>query len=226
MRGKMTISMETGSIKHLVKNDVKFPVLFNLIGEISYNLTSDYYRFIIETIIGQMLSNKVADIITLRLKKLCDSGKIDVNSINALNFNDLLSIGISRKKAQCIIDFTKYYKNNNFNKRCLYKLSDDEIIKEITSIKGLGIWSAKMFLLFVLGRENILPHEDTAYLQAFLWYNEMTSLPSKSEIIQISNKWTPYNSIVARYLYKALDNGFTKSPFNSYKFTRKREIKK
>jgi len=222
----MTISMETRSIKYLVKNDDKFPVLFNLIGEISYHLTRDYYRFIIETIIGQMLSNKVADIITSRLKNLCNSGKIDVNSINDLNFNDLLSIGISRKKAQCIIDFTKYYTNNNFNKRCLYKLSDDEIIKEITSIKGLGIWSAKMFLLFVLGRENILPHEDTAYLQAFLWYNEMTSLPSKSEIIQISNKWTPYNSIVARYLYKALDNGFTKFPFNSYKLTRKRGIKK
>jgi len=141
----MTISMETGSIKHLVKNDVKFPVLFNLIGEISYNLTSDYYRFIIETIIGQMLSNKVADIITLRLKKLCNSGKIDVNSINALNFNDLLSIGISRKKAQCIIDFTKYYTNNNFNKRYLYKLSDDEIIKKLHQLKDWEYGLQKCF---------------------------------------------------------------------------------
>jgi DNA-3-methyladenine glycosylase II len=102
-------------------------------------------------------------------------------------------------------------------------LSDDEIIKEITSIKGLGAWSAKMFLLFVLGRENILPLEDSAYMQAFIWYNGITSLPSKSEIMDLSDKWNPYNSIVARYLYRALDEGLTKKPFSTYRISTNRK---
>jgi DNA-3-methyladenine glycosylase II len=73
-----------------------------------------------------------------------------------------------------------------------------------------------MFLLFVLGRENILPYEDSAFLQAFVWYNDLPSVPSKKEILKISEKWSPYMSVAARYLYRALDNGFTKKPFDSY----------
>jgi DNA-3-methyladenine glycosylase II len=84
------------------------------------------------------------------------------------------------------------------------------------------MWSAKMFLLFVLGRENILPLEDSAYMQAFIWYNGGISSPSKSEIKDIGTQWAPYNSIVARYLYRALDNGLTKESFVSYKTSTKK----
>ena len=219
MKKKITISIESEPVKHLIGKDKNFKILYNLVGELSYRLDNDHYGFIIQTIIGQMLNNKVADILTERLINICISGKIDIESIKNLSFKKLQSIGISRSKTQCIIDFTDYYIKNKYTNKKLSRLSDDEIIKEITSIKGLGAWSAKMFLLFVLGRENILPIEDLAYRQAFVWYNGKTSLPSKSEIKEISDKWNPYNSIVARYLYRALDNGFTKKPFSSYKIS-------
>ena len=214
--------MESEPIKYLIGRDKNFKILYNLVGELSYRLVSDYYGFIIETVIGQMLSNKVADVLTGRLLNICNSDKIDIESISNLSFKEILSIGISRSKTQCIIDFTDYYIKNKYTNRKLSRLSDDEIIKEITSIKGLGTWSAKMFLIFVLGRENILPLEDVAYQQAFIWYYGISSFPSKSEIKDISDKWNPYNSIVARYLYRALDNGFTKKPFSSYKISNKK----
>jgi DNA-3-methyladenine glycosylase II len=222
MKKKITITMESEPIKYLIRRDKKFKILYNLVGELSYSLYNDYYGFIIETIIGQMLSNKVADVLTGRLINICNSGKIDIESIKNLSFKKILSIGISRSKTQCIIDFTDHYIKNKYTKKKLSRLSDEEIIKEITSIKGLGTWSAKMFLLFVLGRENILPLEDSAYMQAFIWYNGITSPPSKSKIKDISDKWNPYNSIVARYLYRALDNGLTKKPFSSYKISAKK----
>jgi DNA-3-methyladenine glycosylase II len=227
MKKKITITIESEPIKYLIGKDKNFKILYNLVGELSYRLDNDYYGFIIQTIIGQMLSNKVADILTERLLNICNTGKIDIESISNLSFNNIQSIGISRSKTQCIVDFTEYYIKNKYTNKKLSRLSDDEIIKEITSIKGLGSWSAKMFLLFVLGRENIFPIEDLAYRQAFIWYNGITSLPAKSKIKDISDKWNPYNSIVARYLYKALDNGLTKKPFSSYKIsTRKGSIKK
>jgi DNA-3-methyladenine glycosylase II len=210
MNKKTTITLESEPVKYLIDSDKKFKILYNLVGEISYRLDNEYYGFIIQTIIGQMLSNKVADIFIKRLINICNSSKIDVESIKNLSFEQLFSIGISRGKTQCIIDFTDHYIKNKYTGRKLSRLSDDEIIKEITSIKGLGAWSAKMFLLFALGRENVMPIEDLAYRQAFIWYNGMTSLPSKSEIIKLSDKWNPYNSIVARYLYRALDEGLTK----------------
>jgi DNA-3-methyladenine glycosylase II len=212
---KIALTIESEPIKYLCGKDSRFIVLYNLVGELSYRLDNDYYGFIIKTIIGQMLSNKVADIFAGRLTNMCSSGKIDIESVKKLSFDSLFSIGISRSKARCIIDFTDYYAKNDFTKKKLAKLSDDAIIREITSVKGLGIWSAKMFLLFVLGRENIMPIEDLAYRQAFLWYNGLDSCPAKHEMAGFFDKWDPYNSIVARYLYRALDNGLTKKPFVS-----------
>jgi DNA-3-methyladenine glycosylase II len=217
MRNRKIITLDSESIKYLINADSQFIILYNLIGELTYQLNYDPYAFIVETIIGQMLSNKVAAILSSRLKSLCHTGKIDIDSIQKLSAHNLRSIGISQRKVQCIIDFTNSYNKNEYSFKKLSLLSDDEIIKRITSIKGLGAWSAKMFLLFIMDRENILPYEDMAFLQAFIWYNGLQAVPKTVEIKTVSKKWEPYRSIMARYLYRALDNGLTKKPFYSYR---------
>jgi DNA-3-methyladenine glycosylase II len=213
---KTVIDLNSKAIKHLINVDNRFMVLYSLIGELSYQTNNDPFSFIVATIIGQMLSNKVADIFIDRLVKMCHTGKIDVISIQKLSVAELRSIGISGKKVKYILDFASTYNSADYSPKKLSFLTDEEIIKRITLHKGLGIWSAKMFLLFVLCRENILPHEDVAFLQSFMWYNELASMPSLEEIKRMSYKWSPYTSIVARYLYKALDKGLTKYPFASY----------
>jgi DNA-3-methyladenine glycosylase II len=213
---KIVIDSSSASIKHLVDCDNKFTVLYRLIGKISYQLNNKPFAFIVETIIGQMLSNKVADIFVDRLIEICYTGRIDIASIQKLSIIELRSIGISNKKAQYILDFSMNYNPADYSLKKLSSLTNEEIIKQVTTHKGLGIWSAKMFLLFVLGREDILPYEDVAFLQAFVWYYELDSIPKAEEIKTICHKWSPYTSIAARYLYKALDNGFTKRPFASY----------
>jgi DNA-3-methyladenine glycosylase II len=216
MKRKLIITATSDSIKHLTSADAQFALLYKLVGELSYQLAGDPFSFIVETIIGQMLSNKVADIFTARLINICDSGKIDLDSMKRLSVKKLRSIGISQRKAQYIFDFTKTYDKKSLNPKAFSSLPDDEIIKKITFIKGLGAWSAKMFLLFVLGRENILPYEDAAFLQAFVWYKGLVRAPSKDEIKTLCEKWSPYTSIAARYLYRALDIGLTKKPFDTY----------
>jgi DNA-3-methyladenine glycosylase II len=215
MRGSI-INLNSKAIKHLVGVDDKFMTLYHLVGKISYQTNNDPFSAIVETIIGQMLSNKVARIFRDRLVKICHTGKIDVASVQKLSVIELRNIGISGSKARYILDFAAAYNLADYSSKKLLRLTDDEIIKQITWHKGLGIWSAKMFLIFVLGRENILPCEDVAFLQAFTWYNELTSTPSAEEVKMICHKWSPYTSIAARYLYKALDTGLTKQPFASY----------
>ena len=91
---------------------------------------------------------------------------------------------------------------------------DDEIVfKKITSVRGLGSWSAKMYLIFVLNRQNILPYEDGAFLQSYSWLYK-TDDRKPASIKKKCKKWEPYSSIAARYLYKDLDNGFTKEEFH------------
>ena len=93
---------------------------------------------------------------------------------------------------------------------------DIEIERDLQKIKGIGKWSSKMYLIFVLGKNDILPYEDMAFIQAYSWlYN--TNKTDKKSIINKCKKWGKYSSVASRYLYKALDLGYTKNKFSEYK---------
>lgn len=182
--------------------------VIDLVGTITYKPYSDPYSFLVSTIIGQMLSNKVADIICERLEKHCD-GHITPAKIDELTDSQIKSIGTSNSKVKFIRELTNSIKNKDINLKQITDMNDEDAIKVLTSIHGIGTWSAKMYLIFVLNRQNILPYEDMAFIQGYKWcYN--TNRIDKDSITKKFKKFEPYRSIVARYLYKALDGGFTK----------------
>lgn len=83
-------------------------------------------------------------------------------------------------------------------------------------MRSIGLWTAKMYLIFVLNRQNVLPVEDVAFLQSYKWMYKTDDI-SKNSVMKKCKKWSPYSSIAARYLYRALDIGLTKSEFHLYK---------
>jgi len=94
----------------------------------------------------------------------------------------------------------------------LATVSDELVINKLTKIRGIGKWSAKMYLIFALDRQDILPTEDVAFLQSYEWlYN--TKDRSEEAVKKKCKKWSPYSSIATRYLYRALDMGLTKDKF-------------
>lgn len=198
------LNKNTKSVKYLYSKDKRLAKVIDLVGTITYTPYNDSFTFLIDTILGQMLSNKVADILSERLRKLCD-GRVSVKKISKLSINKIKSIGTSTKKAKYIKNLCNV--NINFSK---FKNQDDqEIINTLTSIKGIGTWSAKMYLIFVLNRQDILPYEDMAFLQSYKWCYKTKDI-SKESVIKKCKKWSPYSSIAARYLYKALDWGYVK----------------
>lgn len=94
--------------------------------------------------------------------------------------------------------------------------TDIQIMKELTALKGIGNWTAKMYLIFCLNRQDILPYEDFAFLQGFGWLYKTDDF-SRQNVEKKCKKWKPYSSVAARYMYKALDLGFTKSEFHLFK---------
>lgn len=106
--------------------------------------------------------------------------------------------------------------NSDLHTLLLPELDDESVIKQLTAIKGIGNWTAKMYLIFVLDRQDILPTEDVAFLQAYKWLYKTTDR-SPASITNKCTKWKPYSSIAARYLYRALDSGLTKTEFHLYK---------
>lgn len=205
------------SIEHLRKVDKRLSKVIDKIGILdnpSYNNSGDGFVFLIREIVGQMISSKAKKVLYNRLLALCVND-ISPQSILALSVEKLRSIGLSRSKSEYIINLATLVTDGKIDFTLLRLMSDDEVIKNLTAIRGIGNWTAKMYLIFFLQREDVLPYEDGAFLQSYKWlYN--TSKVDKVSISKKCIKWKPYTSIGAKYLYRALDMGLTKQPINGF----------
>ena len=123
---------------------------------------------------------------------------------------------MSNAKVQSIQNLADAVKQNKLCLNDLATLSDELVIKTLTQLRGIGSWTAKMYLIFVLDRQDILPFEDGAFIQSYKWLYR-TDDTSPDAVRSRCKKWKPYSSLAARYLYRALDMRLTKEEFHLYK---------
>lgn len=213
----ITLDINTPSVQYLCKKDKRLAKVISMVGTIIYSPHEDEntYSFLVHEIIEQMLSIKAGQKIYERLEDLCD-GHVTPASISKLSDEEIRSTGTSNAKVTYIRSLTNAVINNDIDFPELKRLTDTEIIKKLTSIRGIGNWSAKMYLIFVLNRQDVLPFEDGAFLQSYRWMYKTEDCSAKA-VSNKCKKWSPYSSIAARYLYRALDMGFTKEEFHLYK---------
>ena len=150
-----------------------------------------------------------------RFTELC-GGIISPEIVSSLTDEQIKSTGTSINKVRCIRSLTDAIIDKSLSLDAFRDYQDEDVIKDLTSIKGIGQWTAKMFLLFVLNRNDILPYEDVAFLQSYQWLYK-TNIIDKSSVEKRCKKWKPYSSIAARYMYRALDSGLTKEEFHLHK---------
>lgn len=209
------LNKKSDPIIYLTKKDKRLAKVIEMVGEITYIPHDNPYEQIINSIIGQMLANRVAQVLRKRLYEMCN-GNVTPANIIKLTDEQIKSIGISKSKVKSIRALTDSVVTGFINFNELESLSNEEAIKKLTAIRGIGIWSAKMFLIFTLDRPDILPFEDMAFLQSYAWMYK-TSDTKPASIKKRCKKWSPYSSYATRYLYRALDMGFTKDEFHLYK---------
>ena len=215
MSDTVILNKRNPAVKHLISKDKRLAKVIDMVGEIRYTPHSENpYCFLIHEIIEQMLSVKAGAKIYGRLEELCD-GKVTPTSITNLSDEEIRSIGTSGTKAMYIRGVTDVINSGQLDLDELPNLSDEEVIKKLTALKGIGTWTAKMYLIFVLDRQDVLPYEDVAFLQSFEWMHN-TSDRTRDNVEKKCKKWKPYTSVAARYLYHALDMGLTKNKFHLY----------
>ena len=205
-------SASSPEVLHLIKNDPALSTAIERVGDLSYTLYDEPYSFMVNTIIGQMLSNKVADVLSARMLALC-GGSVSPAAVAALSEAELRGIGISSAKVKYISGLTAHIISEPDFFEVLSGLPDDELLKQMIKLHGVGSWSAKMFMIFVLNRPDVLPYEDGAFLQSYKWLYE-TQDTATASIKSRCSAWKPYSSIAARFLYRALDSGLTKTPIS------------
>ena len=156
------------------------------------------------TIVGQQISVKAADSIWLKFEKKCKKN-INPKTILTLSSQTLKSAGLSRQKVSYLKNIAKNFNNRSFDIKKLQKMKDIDAINYITQLKGLGIWSAQMFLMFNLNRADIYPTADIGLLRAISTNYKTAYPPSKRFLKKISNLHLGYRTVLTWYMWRSID---------------------
>lgn len=159
------------------------------------------FGFIVEAIVGQQLSPKAADSILKRLRAVCGGGRISHKRILALSLEALRSVGMSQRKAETIQAYARAIEEGVIRLNTFSKKTDEEIQEELMTVKGIGPWTAEMFLIFAMARPDVFSLYDGA-LKSVIGELYKVDADKPDNLIKISDRWRPYRSVACWYLYK------------------------
>lgn len=216
MSNVVTLDMDHPAVQYLCKKDKRLAKVIEMVGPIQYTPHDENaYSFLVHEIIEQMLSVKAGQKIYGRLEELC-GGNVSTEQIRNLSDEQIRSTGTSNAKVEYIRNITNAINDGALDFRKMQQLSDNEVITTLTKIRGIGNWTAKMYLMFVLNRQDVLPFEDGAFLQVYRWMYKTQDCSEKT-VQNKCKKWKPYSSVASRFCYRALDAGMTKEEFHLFK---------
>lgn len=192
---------------HFKKVDSMLYKVFKNIGEIEElkpRKAADYFRSLCSEIISQQLSGKVAQVIFDRFEKLL-KGRIIPKNILKIKDEDLRATGMSWSKVKFIKDLAQKINDKELALNRLSELKDEEVIVELTKVKGIGRWTAEMFLMFTLGREDVFSKGDLGLKNAIKKLYKVEGI-TEEIVNQLTSKWSPYRTYACLILWRSLDN--------------------
>ena len=190
----------------------KDPILRKIIKKFNKGFLTtrkDPFFSLCRTIVGQQISTKAADSIWSKFEIKCKK-RILPNNVLKLTSRSLRGAGLSRQKITYLKNIAKSFKNKFFRIKELKKMNDKDAINYITQLKGLGVWSAQMFLMFNLNRPDIFPTGDIGFLRAISKNYKVSYPPSKRLLDKISKLHIGYRSVFTWYMWRSIDSGEVK----------------
>lgn len=185
------------------------PVMAGVINQMPLQLVQPlppqtYFKKLCEAIIGQQLAGKAADAIVARFTKLLED---QVKSKSVLETNDqaLRDVGMSWAKVKSLKDLARHVDQQRINLDSLQNMDDDQVITELIKVKGIGQWTAEMFLMFTLGREDVFSHGDLGLRKGIAKLYGFANKPTAEQIEKIVCQWTPYKTYASLALWHVND---------------------
>lgn len=185
-------------MEHL-KSDPDLSGLIETHGELSLEKTKDPFERLVRSIISQQLSTESASAIRGRL---FENFEITPSGILEAEEEKLKDIGLSRQKIDYLQSISRHFIEDGLDLEKFESMSDREIIEELTDMHGVGVWTAKMFLMFALAREDVFPVEDLGIRRGM---EQLYGDISREEMVEKAQDWKPYRSIASLYLWKLVD---------------------
>ena len=192
------------AIAHLKRSDPVIRVIIERVGACRMEYGPPEFHSLAEAIVYQQLNGKAAVTIFKRLAALAGE-PLTPEGILKLTDEQMRSVGLSKQKSAYLKDLAAKTKEGLLDFSKLPELPDEEVIKHLTQVKGIGVWTAQMFLMFTLKRENVLPTGDYGVQAAIKKHYRKRKLPKPHVMEKIAKCWEPYRSVACWYLWRSLD---------------------
>jgi len=192
------------ALLHLKKSDPVMRALIERVGPCKMQFGEPVFHSLAEAIVYQQLNGKAAVTIFKRFAALAGD-PLTPEGILKLTPEQMRAVGLSKQKSSYLFDMAERTNRGQLDFSRLPELSDDEVIEHLTQVKGVGVWTAHMFLMFTLRRPNILPTGDFGVRTAIKKHYNKRKLPKPELMEKIAKPWEPYRSIACWYLWQSLD---------------------
>ncbi len=187
----------------LKKNDPVLAKIIARVGKCTLEPGRNYFESLTQSIMYQQLSLKAAGTIYKRLVE--KAKKITPENILKLSDEEFRNCGVSKQKIRYLRDLSAKFHDGTINWDKVHHLDDDELIELLSTVKGIGRWTAEMFLMFTLNRLDIFPVDDLGLQRAIKVNYRLKQKPDTKKMLALAKKWKPYRTIASWYLWKSLE---------------------
>jgi DNA-3-methyladenine glycosylase II len=189
--------------KHLVKKDRVMKRLIPQCGDGCLETRGDAFVTLARSIVGQQISVKAAQTVWDRFAVL--SRKLTPRNVLKLKVDDMRAAGLSARKVEYLVDLALHFDNGALHVKAWDAMTDDEIVAELIAIRGIGRWTAEMFLIFHLMRPNVLPLDDVGLINGISKNYFSGDVVSRSDAREVAAAWAPYCTVATWYIWRSLD---------------------
>ena len=197
--------MQQHAILHLTAADARLGTIIGTVGDYTIKCGGEPFRSLVEAIIYQQLAGSAADAISARFMKLY-RGRFPAPARLLSTPDEVLrTAGLSGRKIEYIKDLAARVSESRLDLSGLAAMNDEQIVEQLSEVKGIGRWTAEMFLIFCLGRPDVLPVGDYGLRRAMQKMYRLRDLPAPERMEKIARPWRPYRSVATWYMWKSLE---------------------
>ena len=189
--------------KHLVKKDRVMKRLIPQFGDACLETRGDAFVTLARSIVGQQISVKAAQTVWERFALLLRN--MTPGNVLKLKVDDMRAAGLSVRKVEYLVDLALHFDSGALHVKSWESMSDDEIVAELIAIRGIGRWTAEMFLIFHLMRPNVLPLDDVGLINGISHNYFSGEVVSRSDAREVAAAWAPYCTVATWYIWRSLD---------------------
>lgn len=192
------------AIQHLKKSDPVLSAIIERVGDYRIQFRDPDFETLVKSIVYQQLSGRVASLIFGRLADAV-GGRLTPEAILKMRPSRMRKLGLSGQKTAYIRDLARHTRDGKVVFEELPDLPDSEVIERLTQVKGIGVWTAHMFLMFALRRHDVLPVGDLGIRNAIRKAYNLAEMPAPGEVESIAARWRPYCTVASWYLWRSLE---------------------